>query len=271
MDDDQRKAMFAKKNGNGSNPASHTIDSNATKVSKQVPVTTKTFGLSNNVLSEIKSQVGNDVEVDEVGEPYGDSRAVNMVTMSDGSEWLVYDDYDEMKFDAEDRVREDLQNEPEIFSQDWLESYMTVSETDARLFGNDFGDMMVEDRDLDELKEMANQYDIDYDDPDDIEDDDKREEAEEKLKDKLIDEVSSARSDEVEKTILRDGLKSFVCDDEGLCSEDEFQDQYGNYLNIDYEEASKDAVSEDGIGHFLSSYDGEVHETKGNEYLIRTN
>ena len=67
MDDDQRKAMFAKKNGNGSKPASNTIDSNATKVSKQVPVTTKTFGLSKNVLSEIKSQVGNDVEVDEVG------------------------------------------------------------------------------------------------------------------------------------------------------------------------------------------------------------
>ena len=148
---------------------------------------------------------------------------------------------------------------------------MTVSETDARLFGNDFGDMMVEDRDLDELKEMANQYDIDYDDPDDIEDDDKREEAEEKLEDKLINEVSYARSKEVEKTILRDGLKSFVCDDEGLCSEDEFQDQYGNYLNIDYEKASEDAVSEDGIGHFLSSYDGEVHETKGNEYLIRIN
>ncbi len=269
MDDDQRKAMFAKKNGNGSKPASNTIDSNATKVSKQVPVTTKTFGLSKNVLSEIKSQVGNDVEVDEVGEPYSDSRAVNMVTMSDGSEWLVYDDYDEMKFDAEDEARQNI--EDGLFNQDWLESYMTVSETDARLFGNDFGDMMVEDRDLDELKEMANQYDIDYDDPDDIEDDDKREEAEEKLEDKLINEVSYARSKEVEKTILRDGLKSFVCDDEGLCSEDEFQDQYGNYLNIDYEKASEDAVSEDGIGHFLSSYDGEVHETKGNEYLIRIN
>jgi hypothetical protein len=43
------------------------------------------------------------------------------------------------------------------------------------------------------------------------------------------------------------------------------------FFHIDYEEASKDAVSEDGIGHFLSSYDGEVHETNGNEYLIRIN
>ena len=151
MDDEQRKAMFAKKNGNGSKPASNTVDSNATKVSNQVPAMSQimtssgkfdaTIGkppsLSNNVLSEIKSLSQED-DIHKIGEPYGDSRAKYMVTMSDGSEWLVYDDYDEMKFDAEDRVREDLQNEPELFNQDWLESYMTVSETDARLFGNDF-------------------------------------------------------------------------------------------------------------------------------------
>ena len=131
--------------------------------------------------------------------------------------------------------------------------------------------MMVEDRDLDELKEMANQYGVEYDDPDDIEDDDKREEAEEKLKDKLTDEVSYERAKEVEKTILRDGLKSFICDDEGLCSEDDFQEEYGKWLHLDIDSAVDDAVDTDGVEHFIARYDGSSHELKNGQYLVRDN
>ena len=43
MDDELRKAMFAKKNGYGSKPASHTIDSNATKVSKPIPTPSRNY------------------------------------------------------------------------------------------------------------------------------------------------------------------------------------------------------------------------------------
>jgi hypothetical protein len=229
-----------------------------------------TFGLSKDVIDKLKEELGNDVIVEDVNDGYWD-KTTKRIELSDGSEWSLYKNYDQMEKIAKEQVRQDLEEEPEIFNQDFIESHQSIGETDARLFGNDFGNMMVEDRDLDELKEMADQYGVEYDDPDDIEDDDKREEAEEKLKEKLIDKVSYERAKEVEKTILRDGLKSFICDDEGLCSEDEFQEQYGKWLHLDVDSAVDDAVDTDGVEHFIARYDGSSHELKNGQYLVRDN
>ena len=218
-----------------------------------------TFGLSKDVTGKLKEELGNDVIVENVEDGY---KTTKRIEMSDGSEWTLYKNYDDMERIAKEQVREDLENEPEMFSPDFIESHQSISPTDARLFGNDFGDMMVEDRDLDELKEMADQYGVKYDDDNDDDD---------KLKNKLIDEVSYARAKEVEKTILRDGLKSFICDDEGLCSEDEFQEQYGKWLHLDVDSATVDAVDTDGVEHFIARYDGNSHELKNGQYLVRDN
>ena len=72
MDDDQRKAMFAKKNGNGSKPASHTIDSNATKVSKPIPTPPKKTDVKVNYLMVedygLGLEEGKDYDIDEYGD-----------------------------------------------------------------------------------------------------------------------------------------------------------------------------------------------------------
>ena len=72
MDDEQRKAMFAKKNGNGSKPASNTVDSNATKVSKPIPTTPKKTDVKINYLMVedygLGLEEGKDYDIDEYGD-----------------------------------------------------------------------------------------------------------------------------------------------------------------------------------------------------------
>ena len=234
------------------------------------------FGLSKDVTDKLKEELGNDVIVENVEDGYWD-KTTKRIELSDGSEWSLYKNYDQMEKIAKEQVRQDLENEPEIFSPDFIEQHQSISPTDARLFGNDFGDMMVEDRNVDELKEMADNYGISYDAPDFHEavklaiTQEKLDEIEENMIDELKEKVSYERSVEVEKIILRDGLKSFICDDEGLCSEDEFQEQYGKYLHLDVDSATVDAVDTDGVEHFIARYDGNSHELKNGQYLVRDN
>ena len=219
-----------------------------------------TFGLSKDVTDKLKEELGNDVIVESVESGLETSKRIEL---SDGSEWTLYKNYDQMKRIATDQVRQDLEDEPEMFSPDFIEQHQSISPTDARQFGVEHGDFTVEDRDLDELKEMADQHGIKYDDTDDDTDD--------KLKNKLIDDVSSKVADEVEKTINRDGLKDWICHDQGLCSEDEFQEQYGKWLHLDVDSATVDAVDTDGVEHFIARYDGNSHELKNGQYLVRDN
>ena len=221
---------------------------------------------SGSISAEIKECAEKHVGSEITDNPYG-----NSYEFENGEQWLIFDN----EKDAEEEAKESLQNlyddmGTEAWREGYAESYQTISETDARLFGNDFGDMMVDGQDLDDLKRLADDYGIEYDDPDDIEDEDAKEKAEEKLEAKLIDEVSYERSEEVEKTILRNGLKSFICDDEGLCSEDEFQEQYGKWLHTDVDKLIQDSIDEDGIAHTLASYDGEEIELGNGAVMYRT-
>lgn len=213
------------------------------------------FGLGSDVSNFVK-ETGTSVEDVRDGDHMGNDIGKTL-EMEDGSEYVVYDNYDDAEQAVKENIRQQLEDEPELFNQSFIESHQTISETNARLFGNDFGDMMVEDRDLDELKEMADDYGIEYDEDVD--------------EDKLKDELSYARSKEVTETILRDGLRSFLVDDEGIVSDDEFQEQYGKWLHLDIDSAVDDALDSDGLGHFLSSYDGDYKELKDGKIIARIN
>jgi hypothetical protein len=219
-----------------------------------------TFGLSKDVTDKLKEELGNDVIIENVFDS-DDYKGKKHIETSDGSHWILFKNYDQMEKQSKDQVRQDLEEDPEMFSPDFIEQHQSISPTDARQFGVEHGDFTVEDRDLDELKEMADQYGVKYDDTDDDTDD--------KLKNKLIDDVSSKVADEVEKTINRDGLKDWICHDQGFCSEDEFQEQYGKWLHLDVDSAVDDAVDTDGVEHFIARYDGNSHELKNGQYLVR--
>ena len=224
-------------------------------LSKHIQQKNDKFSLGSDVSNFVK-ETGTSVEDVRDGDHMGNDIGKTL-EMEDGSEYVVYDNYDDAEQAVKENIRQQLEDEPELFNQSFIESHQTISETNARLFGNDFGDMMVEDRDLDELKEMADDYGIEYDEDVD--------------EDKLKDELSYARSKEVTETILRDGLRSFLVDDEGIVSDDEFQEQYGKWLNLDIDSAVDDALDSDGLGHFLSSYDGDYKELKDGKVIARIN
>ena len=111
-----------------------------------------TFGLSKDVTDKLKEELGNDVIVEDVNDGYWD-KTTKRIEMSDGSEWSLYKNYDQMEKIAKEQVRQDLEDDPDMFSPDFIEQHQSISPTDARQFGIEHGDFTVEDRDLDELKE----------------------------------------------------------------------------------------------------------------------
>ncbi len=256
------------------------------KKHKELIANAKEHDVSVAVIEELRTVIG---EHNILIESTDDRSGYKELEVSDGSTWNLYEDYDALESHAREIIEQDL-DEGGLFNQDFLDQHQEISDTDARLFGVDFGDMAVDGRDLDELKERAEQEGVDFDDPDDIEEPDrdsyktdksydhafeawekKKESAEEKLEAKLIDDVSSAVADDVEKRIKDNGLRSFICDDEGLCSEEDFQEQYGWWLILDTEGAVDDAISQDGAEHFISRYDGDSHKTKDGQYLVKEN
>jgi hypothetical protein len=154
---------------------------------------------------------------------------------------------------AVEQVTEDLQANPDYFNQDWLMNYI-----DGRDFFEEqlteMNDSYVQDiesetyktkyanRLIDELVENGLM------DEDDAESDN----AEELADDLKYDYVALLTQEKLEEG--NDGLDYFI---NNFGEQETYKMVMDNNL-IDIEEASKDAVATDGIGHFLSSYDGET-------------
>lgn len=201
-------------------------------------------------------------------------------------DWIITDDGDEL---AEERVLQDLEYEPEMFTPSWLAGYLTMSDMDRRILAGEQADSAAEGLDasdledeieavasvqkaqaaLEDAEEARDNYEDeagdDYDD--DVYDDlhsaaDDAYDALEAAKERALDEAREAwvadRSEEIEEDLRRDAVGWF-------------RDNYGwdvayllanNIMRVDYNKAAAAAVSVDGAAHFLASYDGEVVEVE---------
>ena len=202
-------------------------------------------------------------------------------------DWIITDDGDEL---AEERVLQDLEDEPELFTPSWLAGYLIMSETDRRIFAGEQADSIAEDLDESDLEDEieavasvqkaqaalndANKAFFDYEDSadydaghpqiaeayeDDVAD---AEEALEAAKEGALEEAREAWASEYADN-LEDDLRR---DAAGW-----FRDNYGwdtayllanNIMSVDFDEAAAAAVSVDGAAHFLAHYDGEVVEVE---------
>jgi uncharacterized membrane protein len=157
-------------------------------------------------------------------------------------------------------VTQDLESEPEIFSQDFLESHINVSrlrrdlESDTQSsnydYYNDMGDddlIREAESDSDLVQYLTENEDEEYE----IDDRDGLVEAlaEQKTEADLKDPVAYLQ----EMLGDADGIKEAI-----------------KIAGIDIEAAAQKAVNVDGAGHFLSSYDGEIRETKSGLPYWRT-
>ena len=215
-------------------------------------------------LEDLKEESNNeDLEFSE----YGDSPI--MYNAEDkgtkyGEEYMVFKDYDDAFEFAVDRVREDLEENPEYFNKDFLMSFI--------------------DDNADYWREVFYEMDNGY--ADDIESESGYE-YENRLIDEMVEwdimSVEEAQSDDAESiaeekksefvdALVEDkmGYGGYKYYSENFGEEDAMKVAIQNRL-IDIQEASEEAVNIDGVGHFLSGYDGNEIELSHGAYAFRTN
>jgi hypothetical protein len=194
------------------------------------------------------------------------------------SEWLVFETEAEAERYALERVEEDLENEPEIFNQDFLTQFMEITDTDRRIIASEEADSLYDDMKDREIRDEAERAgitdDLEYLEGElaDVEKEieasgdadvemlegrqselgEKIETATEALRDKL----KETRENETYEA-LEDPVQYFV-KDQGLYSIEDLMKQ--SFIRIDIKNAAKAAIDTDGIAHFLDIYDGEETE-----------
>lgn len=194
-------------------------------------------------LTDLRKEVNNnDLEYQWA---YGDEYFM----ASDGNEeYMVFESESEAEDYAIQRVREDLEENPEYFNQDWLSNYIdgndffqNVYDEWNNSYANDIQSergSTYENRLIDEMVEW------DIMSEEEAESDD----AEEIAEDRIDDFVSALTSDQMDN-----GGFDYYVDNFGQA--EAMKVVLDNGL-IDIDDASESAVREDGIAHFLSSYDG---------------
>jgi len=241
-------------------------------------------------LKAIEDYAGSQVE--EIEEWY-DEKGFLLVKMDDGTSYVVAPSDDEAERLAIERVRDDLENEPELFSQSWLQNFISMSDTDRRIIAGEESDNIEQNMDEKEILEetdMQEDWDELEEEKDELEEEintmTANSETDAQIKEELDEKES--RLDEIEKEqekivddarekfrddkydeiydALEDPVEYFV-EEQGIYTKEDLMKQ--SFISIDYDEASEDAVSTDGWAHFLSRYDGNYEEIDGGKVVWR--
>jgi hypothetical protein len=191
---------------------------------------------------------------------YGDSGSVEI----DGERYTLIRDEDEAERIAIEVVKEDLRNEPELFDKNWLSNFIYITETDKNMILADEESFLREDAEYEAEQEFEDKY-LELDEIEDEEERIKREEELDTEKERWIEEYIKERLEDIERG-LEDPINYFVYE-EGLYTLEELLKL--PWIQIDIDEASRDAIRTDGWEHFLSRYDGTYNTTKnGLVYFI---
>lgn len=170
-------------------------------------------------------------------------------------EWGVAPDEDAAEALAIEMITQDLEEQPEIFTQSWLEGFINEDKL-RRVLMPDVIDMRMDSiqDDLEHeqnLEAYANAAGIDLEDFEDEEGDlDETALAAKLLEDHLEDLAEQYAENELEDPL--DWLRDIYGD--------EAMKKAMEWAGFDVEAAAKDAVLVDGVGHFLASYDGELRD-----------
>lgn len=194
------------------------------------------------------------------------------------SEWTIYKDWDSARYAAEERIKEDLNENPEYFNTDFIKNYLMIYDTDKRIIASEESDHWVDstnDKDLLEEVNMLSEYEEIEEQIDDLEGEDEPDEEKleelnsqlEKILDDTKEEFRNNKYDEIYEK-LSDPIDYF-CNEQGIYPEDELLKQ--SFISIDEEEATEAAISADGIGNYLDCYDGEEVELPSGSYAFGTN
>lgn len=189
----------------------------------------------------------------------------NSFSATNGSvDYLVCENDDVAEEMAINRVKEDLEENPEYFTRDWLMNYIDGGDFFENVYKQwNMGyatDIMTEDDDEYGNRLIREMVDFGIMDSDEA----TSEESEEIMNDRIDEFVQLMTNDQLGSD---KGVQYYI---DNFGEEEAFKIIVENNL-IDVEEASKDAVNVDGIGHFLSSYDGEMVYLENGSVAFRNN
>lgn len=205
------------------------------------------------------------------------------------SEWIVFKDMKSAERYAVEYVQEMLDDDPSMFSQDFLKQHVFVSPTDIRIIAGEEAENYIEnireddegmrlleeagmDRKYDALQSKVDQLRVQQE----AEMDPKKAERYQGQINKLDDAQQTLVEKAAEK--LHDDLynrtKKQLKDDPMAWAEElgyDFGRNRPAWLNIDTRKAAQDAVDTDGVAHFLDGYDGEEVELDSGAVAFGTN
>lgn len=179
-------------------------------------------------LRELREHEGDDSIVDS--EPPHMDKGFEAENKNRSNIWYVFENEDDAKEYAIGMVKSDLENEPEIFNQDWLmghvdeDSYIDSLESDIANW----------------VKESPSSYSsfIDNEEP----------ENDGEYSDDQIGRMIDGYTEDIKRDLI-DFLKGLGYKGKSLFN------QLKPHLDID--EAAEDSIKEDGVAHFLGRYDGK--------------
>jgi hypothetical protein len=156
------------------------------------------------------------------------------------SEWIVFRGSTQATRAAEATVERDLEENPNLFNDDFLKKFVYIGSTDKRMMAQDEAYFETEGRNRKELEDIADRNDIEY--------------SEEDSEAEISEKIQVQRSEEIQEKLEEDPLGYF--EDRGIYSDfNEMMEELP--LRIDIEEAEQAAVKADGTAHYLDRYDGE--------------
>jgi len=205
----------------------------------------------------VEKEVGSKIK-----EEYDEGFDVMRFEFKNDEEWLVFSEYDDAENYATKKVEEDLDSEPELFSQDWLGGFIDTErlsrDLDDDVYNSNhsyYTDIADEDGDEYKTRQIDELVDGDFLDKDDIEDEGKIDLA-----------IEDAARDKTEEQLRApiEYLQEIYGDEEGIA-------QAMKIGGIDTQEAAEEAVRTDGVAHFLSVYDGNEVELDNGNVMYRQN
>lgn len=162
---------------------------------------------------------------------------------------------------ATEIVKQDLEESPENFNQDFIEQHIDTKKLKSELM-SDVVDMRMEDL-TDEAERRPDdfwrQYEAEgWDAPEEDEEGERR-------------EPTQSEIEELAEKMAEDQLSDPMAWLEDIYGKEDAVKKAIEIAGLDIEEAAKEAVGADGPGHFLSSYDGATHITPAGLVYWRQN